>query len=297
MSTLDRLLRREVRPVDAVFQRELRRARRWEWQEPQWRGYILLLVSVALVLLLGPLSVTALAIVSLPVFGWAWRVQLALSASPMIAGEVEAGTWDLLRALPWSTAELVRAKHTAVLVRHRRFLGQYMLLRFFVALGMLLIAATTLWFDAALDASARYNPWLVIVALALSIAYLLGEPLLDLATDGALGMAASAFARTRGEAARLALVASVAGLAAQLALAAALIGAAAGLAPGSGSPLQLWTSDLMALWGLAVWGPGGALLYNVSPGACVLLIPLAGVLRYGALRGLLALAAWRAARR
>ncbi len=60
MSTLDRLLRREARPVDSVFQRELRRARRWEWQEPQWRGYILLLVSVALVLLLGPLSVTAL---------------------------------------------------------------------------------------------------------------------------------------------------------------------------------------------------------------------------------------------
>ncbi len=297
MGALERLLLRGLHPIAPIYRREVRRGVYPFRAEKLWPGCLALAALLVLILMIGPLSVVALMITSLPLFGWAWRLQMALAASSTIAREVESGTWDDLRALPWSIGEIVRSKYAAVLARERRLFTQYMTLRFFLLLAMLGFAWLAFWFDWMLAPEARANLAWMLLATVLSVGYTLFEPALDLATDGAFGLLASAFARNQGQAAGLGLALSAIGLAAQLALTALLIGGATQVAPGAGSPLQLWDSALLSLWGMAVWGPGGALLYNVSPIACAAVIALAALARTAALCGLLALAVWRAAAR
>lgn len=296
MVILERLLFRWTQPVGPIYRRELRYGARSSWAMWGWVGYALPLSLLALLLVFGPLSVMALLVISLPLLGWVWRMQMALATSAAIVREVEGATWDLLRALPWSTARIINSKYAGVLVRMRRLFGPYLLVRGFAGAGMLAFAGTTLWFDwALLPPGTGPDLYWALLAMALGAAYMVVESALDLATDGALGMVASAFTRRQGQAAALALSLSALGLVAQLLATALLIGGAARITPGSGSPLQFQMGvGIDLLWWVALWGPGGALLFDVSPAACALLIPALILARFALLRALIALAARRA---
>jgi hypothetical protein len=285
-----------LQPVDPIYRREVQRGEEPRRLWHQWGGCIVLIALALIGAIFGLLSVAALLVAAVPLLGWAWRVRVALSATDAIAREVERQRWSDLRALPWPASRIVMSKYAGALMRARGLFPQFLLLRLVATVGMLAFVAMSFWYDWAMAPDRRPDVGWALLAVAASALYSLAEPLLDFATDGALGLVASAFARGQRQALTFGLGLSATALAGQFGLTVLLVGAMATVAPGADSPLELWESAPLAGWGLALWGPGGALLFNVGPAACVLLLILAAVLRYAWLRGLLALAVWRASR-
>ncbi len=287
---MERMLVRWLHPIEPIYRREARRGKAFQPPGGWWWIGMGLLAFALVGETLSPFVVALM----LPLL-LVMRIRIVLSVCDAIPCEVERQTWDILRTLPQSTKQIVMSKYAGALMRARRLLAQLYVLRLIASALMLcffVFALSTLPRDDGSGTSLGA----VGVALAATVGalYWLVEPALDFATDGALGAAVGAFVCDRGQLRVIGLAVSAAALAAQLALTALLVGGAATIAPASARPLLAWESALAALGCLAVWGPGGALLFNAAPGACAFVILLVAVIRYSVLRGLLALAAWRA---
>jgi hypothetical protein len=154
------------------------------------------------------------------VFGFLLIVQLALGATmnlvtvalatPLISGEVELKSWELLRATALSLREILLAKISAALYQIRLPLLAVMIVRTVcTASGLFLFFAFSLselrtglrYGLGGMDTEGLLDGWLPVVAAVLAVALaLFVQPLLQALMNTMLGMAASAFARSRGRA-------------------------------------------------------------------------------------------------
>ncbi|MBN1283851.1 MAG: hypothetical protein JXB47_00480 [Anaerolineae bacterium] len=164
---------------------------------------VFLFIIIFTVIFWGPFLV--------PVLYLILRVRVVAVAGDAIAREVEAQTWDLLRVLPWPVEALVQTKYAGALVRARRLFYQLAGLRAAAAVWLM-----TLGVPAVIFAGERaVELWFAAV---LGLIYYLIETPLDFATDGALGVLASTFARTQGQALAVSAAMSVVGIGGQVAL-------------------------------------------------------------------------------
>jgi hypothetical protein len=141
------------------------------------------------------------------------NILMVAQSAPLISGEVELQSWGLLRTTTLTLREIVMAKLWAVLNQLRGSLLGLMILRvasagsallflFYLLLrDILYYMSRTEWLD-----SLKQQIWLPpIVAALVFLTWYLAQPLFQFVFNGALGMAASTFARSRGRAIAIAL--------------------------------------------------------------------------------------------
>ncbi len=134
--------------------------------------------------------------------------------SPLISGEIELQSWRLLRTTTLSLREILYSKLAAALSQVRGPLIGLLVLRV-ISTGTIVILLTSVllrevfyywdsgdWRDFWLEI--RWLPPLIGGALALLV--YLGQPLLQMLLNGAIGMLASVYARSRGQAIAAGLV-------------------------------------------------------------------------------------------
>jgi hypothetical protein len=128
-------------------------------------------------------------------------------AAPLISGEIELQSWRLLRTTLVTLPEIVFAKLAAVLYEMRTLLGGLLILRLVSAgtimLFFLPLIRQMIYYMGVADLQVflREGVWLAYAILMLAIAlYDVSQPIIQAALSGALGMAASAFARSRSQA-------------------------------------------------------------------------------------------------
>ncbi len=147
--------------------------------------------------------------------GLPWLVlQSALSLAPLLWGallinrEQAAGTWDVLRVTPYSDAELVLAKISAVVYRLSPLLtlllsGQlayYLILGFFTSFTLFSATLTVNGMTAWQTATTPSGAISALLALLLALAAIVLTTILDFATNIVLGTLASSLASSRGTA-------------------------------------------------------------------------------------------------
>lgn len=219
---LDRLLVRWLCPLEPVYRLEAGRITSGEMARLAKRGRRGCLIMLAALLALGLGLVCLVAGLGgfvgiflfliffvvfigpfmVPIFYLILRVRVVTSTSDTIAREVEAQTWDVLRTLPYSTEMLVRSKYAGALLRNRRVFYQILLLRVGAAVWLMTLSLPLIAFGG--DESLGW--WLVSLA---GFLYYLVETGLNFAADGALGMVASSYGRTRGRALALSVALGV----------------------------------------------------------------------------------------
>ncbi len=136
--------------------------------------------------------------------------------APLISGEVELQSWGLLRTTTLSLREIVRAKLAAALHRMRVLLISMGVLRI-ISLGTgLLFVAYALLREAFYYMSESdwqefiATAWPLLVPVFLFLVYYAGQPVIQFFFNGALGMLASVYTRSRSQAIAAALVARLA---------------------------------------------------------------------------------------
>lgn len=157
-------------------------------------------------------TVGALLIVQV-VAGAAANILMVAQAAPLISGEVELQSWGLLRTTTLTLREIVMAKLWAVLNQLRGSLLGLMALRAASTGTALLFLMYLLLRDILYYMSqARWVETLQeqiwtppTVAALVFLAWYLVQPVLQFVLNGAVGMAASTFARSRGRAIAIAL--------------------------------------------------------------------------------------------
>ncbi len=142
------------------------------------------------------------------------NILVIAQAAPIISGEVELQSWGLLRTTTLSLREIFFAKYAAILTQFRTPLFALMLLRVISTLTIILLVGYSIIQDMFyyqtwaewLRQVARFR-WLpVFVAAVPWLVFYAGQPVIQLLLNTALGMAASAYARTRGQAVAAGLV-------------------------------------------------------------------------------------------
>ncbi len=135
-------------------------------------------------------------------------------AAPLISGEVELQSWGLLRTTTLTLREIFFAKYAAALSQLRAPLFGLMVLRLASTVtGLLLFAYVilrdTFYYMYPEDwrlfwQQARWFPPLIAIAAAL--VFYLSQPVVQWLLSGAIGLLASAYAPTRGQAIAAGLV-------------------------------------------------------------------------------------------
>lgn len=136
-------------------------------------------------------------------------VTVALSA-PLISGEIELKSWELLRATALSLREILMAKAAATLHQLRLPLLGLMIIRTICTGAGVFLAVALVMGEVRYDFRDGLDPhdyeyfvewWLPILVAVLVVALVhFLQPVLQMLLNTALGMTASAFARTRGRA-------------------------------------------------------------------------------------------------
>ena len=144
----------------------------------------------------------------LPLLGSVVRIITTLSAAGAIAGEVEQRTWIDLRVIPITTGVLIRSKYAAVLMRARKLLWMLVGTRLLPVVGALVYSVFfyIMTFRGYYSTDIPITTYLVVAFL---VCYLVVASLVDFGIDGAVGLMASALARSRGMALALGIVLSV----------------------------------------------------------------------------------------
>ncbi len=136
-------------------------------------------------------------------------------AAPMISGEIELQSWRLLRTTTLSLHEILMAKFAAAFMQIRGILGGLLVLRVAAVITALVLTAYLFLRDVFYYMSAsdwrqiwRETEWLpFLVAVGISIVVYMIQPLIQTFLNIALGMLASAWARSRGQAIAASMVA------------------------------------------------------------------------------------------
>ncbi|MBN1287495.1 MAG: hypothetical protein JXB47_18995 [Anaerolineae bacterium] len=238
-------------------------------------------IAIMLILLSGVL---------LPFVPWLWRVPVVLSAALPLSHEIQMRRWSILRSTLCSTRDLVDALHAAGTYR-AGFVWSYVIIMRGVLASIVVLPSLV---ASLFMGEPLHDTLLLMAANLLSLVYVVAEPVLDVAVDGAVGVIGATFARSQLR---------------------AMLG-------GFGLRVGLWTVQmlsLLALLPLVYWaagsasmeardaavnttvilvflGPGYSLLVGIPPAITIAMILGWGVARLLALHVLMRLAAWRAAR-
>ncbi|MBN1313093.1 MAG: hypothetical protein JXB30_16905 [Anaerolineae bacterium] len=130
-----------------------------------------------------------------------------LLAAPLISGEIELQSWRLLRTTMMPLPEIVFAKLAAILNEQRIMLWGLYVLRFistgtvvlFIVYGVM--RQDLYYSDIQFRTFFISGKWLAYIILMTAIAsYNLSQPLVQSVLCGMLGLAASAYTRTRSQA-------------------------------------------------------------------------------------------------
>lgn len=221
-------------------------------------------------------------VVIFPFIPWLWRVPTVIVSAASLAREIENRRWDTLRCTSYSVREIVEALLAAGTYRMQEMWAYVTRVR--LAMAVLVLAMVALSTLLTLE---KGEPFFILdwMALLLSLAYLLAEPLLDITIDGVLGVLTATFTRLQVTAMVAALVVRVLLWGLQvLSLLVILPLAAELLAPGQVEVLPI----------LVVTGPAYALLFDFSAEATIAMVVGLLALRLAGMHGLLWWAVQRA---
>ncbi len=172
----------------------------------------ILIVSVSLTtsylesMITTTLAVALLATVVVGILAGAMvNVVTIATTAPMVSGEVEMQSWNLLRTTELSVYEIVLAKLAASITSLKEHLRALLLLRVFSLMtGVLVFIVQVLrqgiyWDDPQrVAAMLRQGTWIpILLAVTMVGIFWLSQPLLQMALNGSVGMAASAYGRSR----------------------------------------------------------------------------------------------------
>jgi hypothetical protein len=136
------------------------------------------------------------------------NVLVIAQTAPAISGEIELQSWRLLRTTTLPLHEIVLAKFSAALAHLRLMLGGLMILRVIttvtaVLLFTLVLARQTVYASGPVDGALFFSRFrwlpLMLPLVAVTVTYL-SQPVVQFCLNGALGMLASAYTRTRAQA-------------------------------------------------------------------------------------------------
>lgn len=209
-----------------------------------WGGYWDWFENVAIQSLLWALF--AVAVIQI-LAGAITNILIIAQTTPMISGEVELRSWGLLRTTTLLLREILFAKLAAAITRLRtQFVGLMILRAISLVTGILLLAYAvvreTVFYSSRAEVrefwAAGY--WLpVLLASVPLLAYYVGQPAIQFVLNGALGLLASAYARSRSRA-------IAAGLSARLVMWIAVILLNVGAMIGLGTLFVNWTDPYYA---------------------------------------------------
>jgi hypothetical protein len=133
------------------------------------------------------------------------NVMVITLVSPVISGEMELQSWRLLRTTTLPLHEIVFAKFSAALLHLRLMLGGLMIIRIITAVsGILLFLYTILRQDIYNQGVASYFftfEWIPqIFAMTVVLVVYLFQPAIQYFMNGSLGLLASSYTRSRGQA-------------------------------------------------------------------------------------------------
>ncbi|MBN1427800.1 MAG: hypothetical protein JXB07_05395 [Anaerolineae bacterium] len=136
------------------------------------------------------------------------NILTVLLAAPLISGEVELQSWQLLRTTMVSLPEIILAKLSAVLHELRLVLRSVVIIRVISTVTIVLFFAhvmirQTFYSMSAADLRRFFFDGLgvaYIILIASIVSYNLSQPVIQAVLCGMLGMTASAYARTRAQA-------------------------------------------------------------------------------------------------
>lgn len=142
------------------------------------------------------------------------NILVVAQMAPMISGEVELQSWGLLRTTTLSLREIFFAKYAAALTQLRAPLLGLVILRAASTFTIMLFLAylllrQTFYYMSQSDWQRFWVRWEWLPPLLAFVVYLMfyvSQPVLQLLLNGAIGMVASAYARTRGQAIAAGLV-------------------------------------------------------------------------------------------
>jgi hypothetical protein len=146
------------------------------------------------------------------------NVVTVAQAAPLISGEVELRSWGLLRVTTVPLREIIFAKFAAMVRHLRPLLRALLILRTItlvtglLQLGYLLLRGVFYNFSSA-DWHMFWGDglWLsLLLALAVGVIFFVTQPYVQVLLNTALGMLASVFSRTRGQAVGVGLAARLA---------------------------------------------------------------------------------------
>jgi hypothetical protein len=142
------------------------------------------------------------------------NVMVIAQTSPVISGEIELQSWRLLRTTTLPLHEIVFAKLSAALMHLRLMLGGLMILRIITTITAVLLFVISLFRNtvynlgpgeaAAYMVELRWLP-LMLPLVTVMVAYL-AQPVIQFLLNGSLGLLASAYTRSRGQAIAAALM-------------------------------------------------------------------------------------------
>jgi hypothetical protein len=175
--------------------------RRASWKTRTLDKAVLVAVAV-FIMLLPVVTTTMLQVVAfamlitllLPTLPWMWRVPVVLTSAATVGRELETRRWQALRATPYSTYDIVLALLAAG--THRVYLLWLFTTIARVILGLML--TLSLHWEMQIGNLVGHT-WGMLdwVAWGLSLSYLILEPLLDVAIDGAVGIVSATFSNTQ----------------------------------------------------------------------------------------------------
>jgi hypothetical protein len=142
------------------------------------------------------------------------NVMVITQVAPVISGEIELQSWRLLRATTLPLHEIVFAKLSAALIHLRLMLGGLMILRIITTVSAVLLFAYSLLRESLYtmgpDQAALYIlqfKWLpLMLPLAVCTVAYLFQPVVQFGLNGSLGLLASTYTRSRGQAIAAALM-------------------------------------------------------------------------------------------
>jgi hypothetical protein len=241
----------------------------------------IMMIPLATIALLQLVAMAMLFVLLLPTLPWLWRVPTVLISAATMGRELETQRWQTLRVTPYSTRDMVLALLSAG--THR----VYLLWMFTTIARMVLALLLTLslhWETQIGNLVGRSFGAFDWVVWGLSLCYLIVEPLIDVAADGAVGIIGATFGRTQFRAIVQAVILRLALWLVQLLSLLIII-------PVVGYVFSQAQAQVMPT--LVLMGPTYAMLFRFSAQTTLVLIVGFLVLRLLTLHVLVKIAVWR----